>query len=65
MQHNLNNDLGEIEIELDQMSVIFNINSLFFFCILTLTIDYKKTDYTGDSEISLEKKPVIGDNEKL
>jgi hypothetical protein len=49
MQHNLNNDLGEIEIELDQMSVIFNINSLFFFCILTLTIDYKKTDYTGYS----------------
>jgi hypothetical protein len=46
MQHNLNNDLGEIEIELDQMSVIFNINSLFFFCILTLTIDYKKTDYS-------------------
>jgi hypothetical protein len=29
MQHNLNNDLGEIygeiEIELDQMSIIFNI----------------------------------------
>jgi hypothetical protein len=41
MQHNLNNDLGEIyaeiEIELDQMSMIFN----------TYTYSYiKKTDYT-------------------
>jgi hypothetical protein len=25
MQHNLNNDLGENEIEMDQMSMIFNI----------------------------------------
>jgi hypothetical protein len=49
MQHNLNNDLGEIlgeiETELDQMPMIL-IYSLVFFCILTMTIDYKKTDYT-------------------
>jgi hypothetical protein len=30
MQHNLNNDLGEIEIELDEMSMIFNIQFGFF-----------------------------------
>jgi hypothetical protein len=49
MQRNLNNDLreiqGEIEIELDQMSMVFfNIQFGLFLCFVILTVDYKKNE---------------------